>query len=75
MIVIIVVVTKNAIVLFYDQMCDCECNNIKEIMLKIVTIFTMVNSLQEHSNEHTLTQSPTILCDDICNITCNYLLV
>ena len=36
---------QRAIVLFYDQMCDCECNKRKEIMLEMATIFTMVNSL------------------------------
>ena len=56
-IVAIVIVTENAIVLFYNQLCDCKYNNRKEIMLKMVTIFTMVNSLQEYSYEHTQTHN------------------
>ena len=50
-----VIVIKNAIVLFYDQICDCECNNRKEIMLRMVNIFNTVNSLHEYSCKYTLT--------------------
>ena len=72
-IVVIVIVTENAIVLFYNQLCDCKYNNRKEIMLKMVTIFTMVNSLQEYSCEHTPTQFSTTFYDDIRNTKYNYL--
>ena len=72
-IVAIVIVTENAIVLFYNQLCDCKYNNRKEIMLKMVTIFTMVNSLQEYSCEHTPTQFSTTFYDDIRNTKYNYL--
>ena len=72
-IVAIVIVIENAIVSFYDQICDCKCKTRKEIMLKMVTIFTMVNSLQEYSCKHTPTQFSTTFCDDIPNIKYNYL--
>ena len=58
---------------FYDQICDCEYNNRKESMLKMVTIFTMVNSLEEYSCKHTPVQFSITFCDDICKIKCNYL--
>ena len=48
-IVAIVIVIENAIVLFYNQLRDSKYNNRKEIMLKMVTIFTMVNNLQEYN--------------------------
>ena len=70
-IVAIVIVIENVIVSFYDQICDCKCNIRKEIMLKMVTIFTMVNSLQEYSCKHTLTQFSTTFCDDIHNVKYN----
>ena len=47
MIMVIVNVIENASVLFYDHMCECEYNNRKKSKLKMVTIFTLVNSLQE----------------------------
>ena len=72
-IVAIVIVIENAIVLFYNQLRDSKYNNRKEIMLKMVTIFTMVNSLQEYSCEHTPTQFSTTFYDDIHNTKCNYL--
>jgi len=70
-IVAIVMVIENAIVSFYDQLCDCKCKIRKE--MKLVTIFTMVNSLQEYSCEHTPTHFSTTFCDDIHNIKYNYL--
>ena len=42
MIVATVIVIESAIVLFYDQICDCECKKRKEVMLKMVTISTTV---------------------------------
>ena len=73
MIVATVIVIESAIVLFYDQICDCECNNRKEIMLKMATIFTTVNTLQEYSCEYIPAQFSMTLCDDIRNIKYNYL--
>ena len=52
-IVATVIVIESAIVLFYDQICDCEFNKRKKVMLKMVTIFTTVNSLQEYSGKYT----------------------
>ena len=68
MIVGTMIVIENAIVLFYNQLRDSKYNNRKEIMLKMVTIFTMVNSLQEYSCEYTPTQFSTTFYDDIRNI-------
>ena len=73
MIVATVIVIENAIVLFYDKICDCECNNRKKIMLTRVTIFTTVNSLQDYSYKYIPTQFSITVCGDICNIKCNYL--
>ena len=42
-------------------------------MLKMVTIFTTVNSLQEYSCEYTPTQFSITFCNGICNIKCTYL--
>ena len=72
-IVAIVIVIENAIVLFYNQLRDSKYNNRKEIMLKMVTIFTMVNSLQEYSCEHTPTQFSTTFYDDISSTKYSYL--
>ena len=49
MIVATVIVIENAIGLFYDQICDRECNNREEILLQLVTRFTTVKSLQEYT--------------------------
>ena len=73
MIVKIVTRIESAIVLFYDQRCDCECNNRKEIMLKMVNIFTMANRLQEYSCDHNPTLFSITFCGDIHNIKYNYL--
>ena len=72
-IVAIVIVIENAIVSFYDQICDCKCKTRKEIMFKIMIIFTMVNSLQDYSCKHTQTQFSTTFCNDIHIIKYNYL--
>ena len=64
MIVAIVILIENARVSFYDQICDCKYKIRKELMLKMVTIF---------SCEHTPTQFSTTFCDDIHNIKYNYL--